>query len=692
MQNDLHESPSTNPGCRSDHKRPGSWSVVPRPLGRVFARSLSPAALAAVAGASLLGAFTPAATAQGCSQEWRLANSSSLPPRQEMSMAYDEARDRAVVFGGLSGFSYLQDTWEWDGGSWTQQQPSGSIPSRRRAAAMVYDAARGVTVLFGGRDGSGTALSDTWQWDGTSWTEAMIAGPTGRSLAAFAYDPVRQVIVVFGGGGTSSNLADTWEYDGTSWTQVATTGPGARYGAAMSYDATRGVMVLFGGSHGSTETWEWNGSSWTRVLTGASPDARRNHRMVFDPRCNKTVLYGGALFSVFDDTWEYDGATWTQAAPGGPGARRDFGMAFDSLRGRIVLAGGSTTSDETWVRGGVTTFGGLDHFALGSAVLNVVPAGLEVSNIGPSGDEGVEVMMPLRQSPGFGHELKVSPPWPPAAGASLKITAMGEVGGVVQPVGTLRTDFTGNGAKLSADFSALGGATELVAYNHGKPVWRGPVQGVTVVIEVPTLVCNKVTLSAGASTSGGASVGVAIECNIVWKKVTITVSIGSVAFEATDLQFQSTNWTMLPTLSTSTRVQAAQLSSFTIGSEATLAGVQYGEGLGGANTLQLTGTGSSFLGETFSANTSPVTGSAFTFLSVRPAQLPIFGGNLLVDLTGPTVTVNTAAVNGTATQPISIPNFPALVGQSVYLQSAVLDPTQPLGLAFSQGNELRIVQ
>ena len=35
---------------------------------------------------------------------------------------------------------------------------------------MAYDAARGVTVLFGGYDGA-NYLGDTWEWNGTSWTQ-----------------------------------------------------------------------------------------------------------------------------------------------------------------------------------------------------------------------------------------------------------------------------------------------------------------------------------------------------------------------------------------------------------------------------------------------------------------------------------------------------------------------------------------
>jgi hypothetical protein len=35
-------------------------------------------------------------------------------------MAYDPARSRIVVFGGYDGRNNLNDTWEFDGASWSR--------------------------------------------------------------------------------------------------------------------------------------------------------------------------------------------------------------------------------------------------------------------------------------------------------------------------------------------------------------------------------------------------------------------------------------------------------------------------------------------------------------------------------------------------------------------------------------------
>ena len=93
-------------------------------------------------------------------------------------MAYDSVRDRVVLFGGRDRQNYiLWDTWEWDGNDWILRYPSRRPPARSEHA-MAYDPVNRRTVLFGGSnsprydsDTPGELLDDTWVWDGTSWTQ-----------------------------------------------------------------------------------------------------------------------------------------------------------------------------------------------------------------------------------------------------------------------------------------------------------------------------------------------------------------------------------------------------------------------------------------------------------------------------------------------------------------------------------------
>jgi hypothetical protein len=241
------------------------------------------------------------------------------------AMVYDSARQRIVLFGGYSyidGPLFHNDTWEWDGTNWTQMSP-GNSPQGRSRHAMAYDSARGVTVLFGGMTGiPGTTLSDTWEWDGTNWTQHNPANkPTKRSGHAMAYDSARGVTVLFGGSGSEGGGDQTWEWDGTNWLQHnPVQKPPSRSTLAMAYDSNRGVTVLFGGYPYTNDTWEWNGTNWTQRIMVTSPSKRQSHTMVYDSTRGVTVLFGGYYeYQSGGDTYKFwYGQTWEYGVVSGP--------------------------------------------------------------------------------------------------------------------------------------------------------------------------------------------------------------------------------------------------------------------------------------------------------------------------------------------------------------------------------------
>ena len=151
-------------------------------------------------------------------------------------------------------------------------------------------------VLFGGAyfDGAWQELGDTWEYDGTTWTQRFpTSSPSPREAPSMAYDSNRQVVVLFGGwkNGYSEYDQETWEWNGNDWTLVSNTGPTARYGHNMAYDSARGVTVLFGGSTAGAgidgKTWEWDGLDWTMVSESdpngvLAPSPRYFHAMAYD--------------------------------------------------------------------------------------------------------------------------------------------------------------------------------------------------------------------------------------------------------------------------------------------------------------------------------------------------------------------------------------------------------------------------
>lgn len=276
-------------------------------------------------------------------------------------MAYDAARNRMVLYGGLSSATPvccpLADTWEWDGAAWVLKQPN-TFPAARMHAGAAYDLQRQRLVVFGGSDGT-NVFSTTWEWDGTDWTQRFPpVSPPARTLAGMTYDVLRGETVLFGGFDGTNHFADTWIWNGTTWTQrTVPVQPAPRKQPAMAYDAASGHTVLFGGEQGASvnysDTWIWDGVQWTPRSPATSPGATWGQAAAFDPVRGRIVVVGGFTPSgITDDVWEWDGLTWHQQsfAPS-PSTRQNAALAFWPS-GEGLLFGGylptTTLLADTW--------------------------------------------------------------------------------------------------------------------------------------------------------------------------------------------------------------------------------------------------------------------------------------------------------------------------------------------------------
>lgn len=263
--------------------------------------------------------------------DWTMASIDQAIARWSMGMAYDSNRQVTVMFGGRSlswPFELLSDTWEFDGTAWTQVI-TANAPTPRFWHTMAYDSNRQRIVLFGGGDRDTTALTaETWEYDGTNWQEVnTIHSPPAMDGMSMAFDGHSNTMVLFGGQAVAGVFDDTWVYDGYDWSEVVTpTSPPQSNLAAMAFDSVRNKVVLFGpGDVNDPEspvmpTWEFDGADWTMVSSLASPLRRWAHTMVYDDARQKMVLFGGfspvyLSGSQMNDTWEYDGSDWTQVTP-----------------------------------------------------------------------------------------------------------------------------------------------------------------------------------------------------------------------------------------------------------------------------------------------------------------------------------------------------------------------------------------
>src|SRR5262245_4263147 len=164
---------------------------------------------------------------------------------------------------------------------------------------MAFDFARGQTVLFGGLSSSGFCLGDTWLWNGSTWIAANGPGPSARLGAVMAYDLARARTVLFGGRGPTGtcfcDVSDTWEWDGTTWTQRSPLqSPPATAEAQMTYDWLRGRTVLVGSFGAATSiVWEWDGNNWSlrSPVAGPAPPPLDRAMAAYDPLSGRTLLF-----------------------------------------------------------------------------------------------------------------------------------------------------------------------------------------------------------------------------------------------------------------------------------------------------------------------------------------------------------------------------------------------------------------
>ena len=122
-------------------------------------------------------------------ERWTELKPSLTPdPRQWYAAAFDESRERMIVWGG-SGRSLLNDWWEYDPAvnQWAQIQVAGPEPRSRHQAVFVPQS--GETYFFGGQLASGSYTNELYS-----------LRPNGSPVPAFSR---RGVTHVFGSTVTS---------------------------------------------------------------------------------------------------------------------------------------------------------------------------------------------------------------------------------------------------------------------------------------------------------------------------------------------------------------------------------------------------------------------------------------------------------------------------------------------------------
>ena len=287
---------------------------------------------------------------------WNLISPSSpapAPRRIENAFAPADGFGNYLLFGGrdTSNNNY-SDTWTFNGTSWTQHLGVG--PAARYGHCLAYDSSHQHVVMFGGVDDNGATLSETWTWDGQQWSQhsPSLSPPARQHGTIVDFPPLSSALLVAGRLG-QSRFNDTWAWDGSSWTQLSVPSYSGRSHQNATYDPSRGIVVMFGGEPSPStylgDTWEFDGVGWTSPLLGHSPTARHTPSMCYSASVQAVLLFGGeSNCTPKNDLWRYGGGGWTElqlnGTTNGPSRRGGAGMVFDAAADRAILVHGRTQS------------------------------------------------------------------------------------------------------------------------------------------------------------------------------------------------------------------------------------------------------------------------------------------------------------------------------------------------------------
>jgi hypothetical protein len=244
-----------------------------------------------------------------------------LVPREdallvEAPVSNDTAR--LMLLGGRRQGTVFGDVWQRSNGAWSQVVAEGG-PGPLEHAAAAYDPVRARIVVFGGA--SGRTLSDrTWEFDGTRWHAIDAPGPAPRVGHGMVWSRQDGGILMYGGFG-EDRFRDLWKWDGVRWQRLAGDGPTFTEGHVVAA-ADTGIFVVGPGlgDEPGVRVWQWRDGRFMQVGP-SGPPLRVGATAVYDRSRRVLVLWGGSDADGRPDptVHEFDGAAWRTASQRGEG-------------------------------------------------------------------------------------------------------------------------------------------------------------------------------------------------------------------------------------------------------------------------------------------------------------------------------------------------------------------------------------
>jgi hypothetical protein len=251
-------------------------------------------------------------------------------------------------------------------------------------------------VLFGGQGPNNTPLyDDTWTWDGTTWTQQTAATkPTGRSLPGMVYDLARTQFALFGGVSGTSFVNDTW---------VLSVGSPANGGTAFAFQGQPQTWIVPPGV--TSVSVDARGAQGGGNPSAATPEGGKGGRvqttLSVTPGETLTIFVGGRGGDLTGPnnagpggfngggTGGTDNVDFNGPAGGGGGAS-DVRQGGNDVAHRVVVAGGGGGAECcTLDSGGLGgAGGGLTGMPGGSKPFTAAPGGGGTQFSGGAGGSG----------------------------------------------------------------------------------------------------------------------------------------------------------------------------------------------------------------------------------------------------------------------------------------------------------------
>jgi hypothetical protein len=193
-------------------------------------------------------------------------------------------------------------------------------------------------------------------------TGASVPSPRGYPL--LAYDPIKDQVWLVGGLTTDAALIyDLWTFSAQSrrWRQVQNVFAPTSWDA-LALDVQSRKIVVFQPYNAAfdavdVETWAYDIETgvWENRHPAVQPPSRWGSMMVYDPKADRVLLYGGANFAewlacgycdtppVWADLWAYDyeSNTWTELHPSVSPPPHHFPvLEYVPTIDRVILFGG----------------------------------------------------------------------------------------------------------------------------------------------------------------------------------------------------------------------------------------------------------------------------------------------------------------------------------------------------------------